>query len=273
MVCMLVSRKPAAALAPYVEKLWYCDGYRGVHRKERILPNGRFQLVFSLAEGPLRAPGSPAEEWGKLAPSLVLGIRTHYSVIHTGILRSAMGVVFWPGGARAFFDSPADAFHNDSVPLDLIWGSGACELRDDLRAAGTARGKFRALEKALLQRIDKRFALHAAVQYALGEFQHAPHVRRVLAVAKEAGLSRRRFAQVFREQVGLTPKLYCRLHRFQSAVRQIAVGGPVDWADIAMAGGYFDQAHLANEFRDFSGISPGAYLASERLSWSRVLMD
>jgi methylphosphotriester-DNA--protein-cysteine methyltransferase len=78
---------------------------------------------------------------------------------------------------------------------------------------------------------------------------------------------------LFREQVGLTPKLYCRLHRFQDVLRQIAVGAPVDWADLALAGGYCDQAHLANEFRDFSGISPSAYLASERSVANRVPID
>src|ERR1700704_562307 len=55
----------------------------------------------------------------------------------------------------------------------------------------------------------------------------------------------------------------CRLHRFQDVSRQIALGAPVDWTDLALAGGYCDQAHLAHEFRDFSGISPTAYLASE----------
>jgi AraC-like DNA-binding protein len=146
----------------------------------------------------------------------------------------------------------------------LIWGSRAGELRDRLREAGAATEKFRVMETALLERLNKRVELHAAVLYGLAEFARAPHVRSVLEVAREAGLSRRRFAQLFREQVGLTPKLYYRLRRFQDVLRQIALGAPVDWADLAMAGGYCDQAHLANEFRHFSGISPSTYLASDR---------
>jgi AraC-like DNA-binding protein len=270
---MLLEHQPAAPLTSYVEKLWYCDGYQGVHRKERVLPNGTFQLVISLAEGPLLAPGSPTEEWGQLAPSLVMGIRSHYSVIHTAMLQSAMGVVFWPGGARVFFDSPADAFYNESVPLDLLWGSKATDLRDRLRAASTAAKKFRVLEIALLERVKKGRELHTAVRYALREFARAPHIRSVLEVTKEAGLSRRRFAQLFREQVGLTPKLFCRLHRFRGVLRQIALGAPVDWADVALAGGYCDQSHLVHEFRDFSGISPSAYLASERIVANRLPID
>jgi AraC-like DNA-binding protein len=215
----------------------------------------------------------PMEEWGQLAPSLVLGIRSHYSVIHTAVLQSAMGVVFWPGSSRVFFDSPADAFYNESIPLDLLWGSKASELRDRLRAASTALKKFRILESALLARVNKGFELHTAVRYALREFARAPHIRSVLDVTKETGLSRRRFAQLFREQVGLTPKLFCRLHRFQGVLRQIALDAPVDWADVALAGGYCDQAHLGHEFREFSGMSPSAYLASQRTVASHPPID
>jgi len=270
---MLLTQQPTVPLASYVEKLWYCEGYQVVHRKERVLPNGRFQLVINLSDTPVRPRDCELGEWSQLAPSLVVGMRSHFSVIHTATLQSIMGVLFSPGGARAFFDAPADAFYNESVPLDLVWGSMSSELRDRLREAGTAAEKFRALEIALLQRVKKRLELHAAVRYALGEFTRVPHVRSVLDVTREAGLSRRRFAQLFREQVGLTPKLYCRLHRFQGALRQIASGAPVDWADLAQAGGYCDQAHLAHEFRDFSGISPGAYLARERSFVNHLPMD
>lgn len=264
MGAMQLAHHPGGRLASYVENMWYCDGYQGVHRKARVLPNGKFQLVISLAEGPLRAPARPTGELGEIASSLILGIRSHFGVIDTGTLKSAMGVLFRPGGARAFFDEPADVFYNENVPLDLIWGSTASELRDGLREAITAKEKFRVLETALLDRMNKRLELHTAVVYGLEEFARAPHIRSVLDVAREAGLSRRRFAQLFREQVGLTPKLYCQLRRFQDVLRQISLGTPVDWADIALAGGYCDQAHFANEFRRFSGISPGAYLARDR---------
>ncbi|MFZ0319950.1 MAG: hypothetical protein WAL56_12575, partial [Candidatus Sulfotelmatobacter sp.] len=104
-----------------------------------------------------------------------LGIRSHFSVIDTATLKSAMGVLFWPAGARAFFDGPADSFYNENVPLDLIWGSTAIELRDHLREARTAVEKFHVLETALLERVNKRLELHASVRYALGRFARVPH--------------------------------------------------------------------------------------------------
>ena len=258
---MLLAHRPAPPLASYVEGLWYYDGCQEAYHKERVLPNGRFQVVIDLLAG----------------PGAVAGMRSQYIVIDTAAIHPAMGIVFRPGGARGFFDEPADDFYNQVVPLDLVWGSRVVQLRDRLRDVVTVGEKFRVLETTLLQVMQRSAehwrSMHPSVQYALGEFRRVPHIRGVIDLTKEAGLSRRRFSQLFREQVGITPKLYCRLHRFRHVVRQIALGGPVDWADVALAGGYCDQAHLSHEFRDFSGLSPGTYLAAERPFLNHVRMD
>jgi AraC-like DNA-binding protein len=268
---MYLIGQPCAALASHVERLWYCDGHPGVNGKDRALPDGRFQLAFSLAEGPISARADPMGDTGGIAPSLLIGIRSRFGIIDTAKLRSAMGVVFRPGGMYAFLTMPADAFHDKNVSLDLIWGSMVRTLRDRLRSANHPAEKFRALEVALLGRLNQHVHLNAAVRYALQEFARKP-LTRVRELAQEAGLSRRRFAQVFREQIGLTPKLYCRLQRFQNALKQIAFGASVDWAQLALAAGYCDQAHLVHEFRDFSGLSPSAYLAAAAPS-SRTSTD
>ena len=75
--------------------------------------------------------------------------------------------------------------------------------------------------------------------------------------------SRRWFRHAFSEQVGMTPKRYCHHMSFQRVVRQIASDQPVDWVDVALAGGFCDQAHLVHEFRVFSGFSPERYLTAE----------
>ena len=246
---MLLEHRPAPPLASYVESLWYCEGYQVPHRQERVLPNGRFQLIIDLANG--------------FSP-MIIGMQSRYSVIQTAAIQSMIGVVFWPGGARAVLPVPAEEFFNRAVPLDSIWRSAAAELRDRLCEAPDPQQKFRILEADLQRRAEQRIQLHPSVLYALKEFRRQPHARGILEVASETRLSRRRFAQLFREQVGVTPKLYCRLRRFQQVVRQIAAGQPVDWADVALSGGYSDQSHMSHEFREFSGFSPGAYLASKR---------
>ena len=250
--------RPSLALAPYIETLWYCEGYQAAHRRERVLPSGRFQLVIDLS--------------AQSTPALLIGMRTGYSILETACLQSVMGVVFRPGGARPFFDMPADALYNQTLPLDLIWGSGSAELRDRLLESASPSGRLGILNAELQRRLD-RGELHPAVQFALGVFRRDPHTRGVIDIARDAGLSRRRFAGLFREQVGLPPKLYCRLRRFQQVVRRVASGAPVDWAEVALAGGYYDQPHMAHEFREFSGVSPGAWAASDRPFQNHAILD
>src|ERR1700738_434658 len=102
MDAMVLTYRPAPALARYVEALWYSDGYQGARHKERVLPNGKFQIVIDLAGG----------------PGAVSGMRSQYIVIDTAAIHSVMGVVFRPGGARGFFDVPAGDFYNQVIELD-----------------------------------------------------------------------------------------------------------------------------------------------------------
>jgi AraC-like DNA-binding protein len=257
----VVSHRPTSEVAPYVEALWCYSGHETARQKERVLPTGRFQMFVDLAA----------------SRATVSGMRSQHTVIVAGAITSVMGVVFRPGGPRGFFDAPASDFHNHFTPLELVWGLRATQLLDRLHDALTAEDRFRVLESALLGIVrrakESRLTLHPSVQQALVAFRCAPHVRSVSAVAREAGLSRRRFSQLFREQVGMTPKLYCRLRRFRGVVRQIASGERVEWAAVAQSGGYCDQAHLSHEFRDFSGLTPGDYVAAERPFPNHVRVD
>jgi methylphosphotriester-DNA--protein-cysteine methyltransferase len=83
-------------------------------------------------------------------------------------------------------------------------------------------------------------------------------------VTDQIGLSQRRFIQVFRDEVGLTPKLFCRIQRFQEVLRRIGKGQQFEWVDVALDCGYYDQAHFINDFQAFSGLNPTAYLAHPR---------
>src|SRR5947209_19477967 len=118
---MLLAHRPQSPLASYVETLWYYHGQQAAGQKERVLPNGRFQLVIDLCSG----------------RGAVSGMRSQYVVIAPAAIQSAMGIVFQPGGARGFFDGGAGEFYNRVVPLDLVWGSRVRELQERLQDAVT----------------------------------------------------------------------------------------------------------------------------------------
>jgi AraC-like DNA-binding protein len=83
----------------------------------------------------------------------------------------------------------------------------------------------------------------------------------VSAVTDYIGISTRRFIQLFHQQVGLTPKAFCRVRRFQRVLRSVHGRREVDWAQVALDCGYYDQPHFIHDFQAFSGFTPSAYLA------------
>ena len=266
-----LERKPGGELRPWVRALWYARGMDFAHRRERILPTGRAQVIVNLARDFVVdcPPGCPAS---KMAPALMVGQRSAYEVIDTSDMADLMGIVFEPGALPVFLGDAADRVTNGYVALEDVC-RGANDLRDQLREMEGAEARLACLEAFLRERIRARVergrgATHPAVGIALEELGRRPAVGRVRDVARSTGWSERRFSQVFREEVGFAPKVWCRIQRFQHVVGQLHRGVAVEWAELALACGFYDQAHLANEFRAFAGMSPTEYAATNGRVWA-----
>jgi transcriptional regulator GlxA family with amidase domain len=116
------------------------------------------------------------------------------------------------------------------------------------------------LEEVLLKRLRQSSPRHGAIPIALDSFEQSDVAVKVRDLARRVGLSQRRFIQLFTAEVGLTPKLYGRVRRFQRARELVLTAAEPDWAAVAVACGFFDQSHLIRDFGEFSGLSPAAYL-------------
>ena len=253
---------PQPPLADFVAKFWLYEGHDPLHAKERLLPTGTVELVINLRDDTLRVSDRQnTDQFQNFPGSLICGAHSEFFVIDTADQASIMGVHFKPGGAFPFFELPADELHNMHLSLDALWGAEASYLREQLLEAATPETKFCMLEQALLAQAAWPLARHPAVAFALKEFHRMSHPRPISDVTEQIGLSSRRFIQVFREEVGLTPKLFCRVRRFQEVLHLIQRRQSVDWADVALTCGYFDQAHFIHDFQAFSGLNPTAYLA------------
>lgn len=236
---------PSPALADHVELFWAMETLSPAAGLERVLPSGTVELVFDL-DDPSRAP-------------VICGPHDAAFVMRRARRDSFVGVHFKPGGAASLLGVPASELANARIGLDLIWGCAARELGARLVEAPTASVRLRLLEASLLARLDRRVATHPGVAYALGELADVPAPRSIGEIAACAGLSARRFIALFDAQVGLTPKLFARVRRFQRLL-QLAHPQPAPaWTQLALDCGYFDQAHLSRDFGEFAGLSPGAY--------------
>jgi AraC-like DNA-binding protein len=253
---------PRAPLSQFVDLLWLYEGYTQPHAKERVLPTGQMQIVINLLEDKSCVyDRDDTDRCQTFGGSMLAGAHSEYLVISTAMQSSVVGVSFKPGGAFPFLRMPAGELRDTSLSLDTLWGAGAVDLRDRLLEAPTPQARIAVLERVLLNELTRGYDSHGAVGFALRRFMAAPQVATVAGVTNQIGLSPKRFIQVFRDETGFTPKVFCRIRRFQQALDQMDGHRSVAWAKVALDCGYFDQAHFIHDFRAFSGINPTSYMA------------
>ena len=245
-------------LAPFVESFWYFEGDLP-HARERILPTGSMQLLVNLHEDELRSyHGEDSAILERVSGTALCGAFSGHFAIDTAEQRCIMGASFKPGGAYPFFAPPSHVTCETHVELDALWGRDGRRLRERLCEARTPVDKLVELEAILIDQAVKPLETDGAVRFAIDAFaRDVP----VAAVTEELGLSARSFIRRFSERVGLTPKRFARVQRFQRVLAALAAGREVAWAQVAVDCGYFDQAHLIHDFRAFAGIRPGEYVA------------
>lgn len=270
-----LERIPAAPLNKFIRMLWHVRVNDAPHRRERVLPGGSVEVLLNLAHDYLLdCPEGESDR--RMPPTLIVGARSIYEIIDTSDLADMVGIAFAPAGFAWFVSDAVDLFSNRTIRLEDVWGSQVNVLRDRLREMRTSEEKLGCLEQFLRARFVRRLSEPAKdrtreVAFALGQFDASPGAATVREVARQTGWSERRFSQIFREEVGLSPKVWCRVQRFQRAVQQLYAGRDVRWAELAIECGYYDQSHFANEFRAFSGIDASTYSAHHRGPWANHL--
>jgi AraC-like DNA-binding protein len=260
------THKPAYPLSQLVDDFWIYDGYTATHRRERILPSGTFEMVFNLRDDELRIydPAHP-ERCRRFAGSVVSGSYSTCFMSDTLEEASIMGVHFRPGGAMPFLGRPAGELGDTHIDLQAMWGLVAGELREQLCAARTPPQRFRLLERFLARRLADRPTHHSAVGIALHQIMTTRGRMRVRNIAKAVDLSERRLSEIFLNEVGLAPKVFSRIQRFQAALALAGETPRPDWAELAVACGYFDQSHLIRDFVQFSRCTPTDYVRQQAI--------
>lgn len=253
---------PGPPLSQFVRLLWLYEGYSQPHALERVLPTGEMQLVINLQQDrSCIYDRDDPRRFETYSGSLISGAHSEYIVISTAMQAYVIGTCFRAGGAHPFLHVPAGELRDTTVSLDALWGADAVDLRSRLLEAPTHAARFHVLESALLARLRFRGEHHAAVDFALRHFLAEPQMTTIAGVTGQIGLTPKRFIQAFRDATGFTPKVFCRIQRFQRALNRMENGASMDWAGVALDSGYYDQAHFIHDFRAFSGINPTTYMA------------
>ena len=257
----ILYRTPGPSLSDAVEAIYLCDPWEPPHDLERRMPDGSLDLIVDLDDQEIRVAADEGSPPLRLRGPIVSGAHTRSFLIDTSRPRRLLGLHFRAGGAHPFLGHPAGMLQDAHVELSGLWGRAAGDLHGRLLDAHTPEARFDVLEEALTARRPDARPGHPAVDLALRRLQTASEPPRIADLAAESGVSWRRFIELFRAQVGVTPKVFWRLRRFQDVLRRAHGGEEIDWAQTALDCGYADQAHCIRDFRAFSGVNPSAYVA------------
>jgi len=268
---MAVSESVVGLPAPPLRSLvaWY-SGYRtaattpAVHRG---LPSPYLTMIVSLWE-PLEIARHPTpQQTPGQFESLAGGLHTSPALITHQGWQSGIQVALSPLGARALLGVPAAEIAHIDVHADLLLGPAAFEMSERAREANTWPDRFAVVDDVLGRRLRAEATPRVEIAGAWRRIVASNGNISVDRLARSVGWSSRLLSERFRAEIGLAPKAAARVVRFDRArrllQRRVAAGRPPALADLAVECGYYDQAHLASEFRALAGAAPSRWLAEE----------
>ncbi len=266
--------KPGPPLGDFVESITCFSGYAPRHTRERLIPDGAATLIVDLGETPKRLfRGDYATEHIAFRRAWISGMQLKPIVIEAQPFSALMVIRFQPGGAYPFLGHDLSALTNDVASFDAVVGAAAESLRDRVLGPEGGPARIAAAESWLRDRLTGS-AIHPAIAYVARRLQRPG--TRIADVVEETGFTSRHMLALFRRWIGVTPKQYARIARFQHALQALAYNGTIDnnlegrplprpdWAALAADLCFSDQSHLSHEFTAFAGMTPGDYAASYR---------
>lgn len=245
----------APALRPYVRS-WSGYSERTLHPlRRRELPAPQFVMILEFGP-PLRVLDSGREVGGnRYQGGFVAGLDDTFTITEHDGYQAGIQVNLTPLGARALLQRPLHELTHRVVSLpDLLPGQRL--LADRLASARGWRERFEIVERLLRERLARAAHPNAAAAWASARIEQAAGRLDIGALAAELGHSRKHVAALFHEHVGLSPKAYAGLVRFDRLSQRLRAPGAGTWAELAFELGYADQAHLARQVRRFTGCTP-----------------
>lgn len=238
-------RAPSPELSPWIAHYWMIawDLADGESQLAESVPHPNIHLVF--------------EDTG----TVVTGIQTQkFSRLIRG-KSQVFGVKFRSGGFRPFYKAPLSTLVDEVVAAEPIFGADVLALRaivfsdapDDDRVAASD-----AFFRARIPAPDENVAIATTlVDLILTDAT----ITTVDQLARRAGIAKRSLQRIFREYVGQSPKWVIRRYRLHEVIERLRAGEVLDWSRLAIDLGYFDQAHLINDFKAMVGLTPKQYVS------------
>jgi AraC-like DNA-binding protein len=258
-----------AHLAALIDHAWVFDGTM-TSLRERTFPNGLLEIIVHIGDR-YRVVD---ERGSSLCPAVCMtGVQLQHLVVEAPPVRTkVIGIRLTPAGAYAILGRPMHEIAGLTVDLEDVAGLAAAELAIACDRATTLEACARVAVEWVERQIGGRVGLAPVVSWMVAQIRGRSGNVSIGQLREQTGWSKARLASVFAEQVGVTPKYYARIIRFNRALKLIHAETEA-FADVAASSGYYDQSHLNAEFRELSGFTPSEFQQAYRYPNSISVAD
>ncbi|CAN5563759.1 AraC family transcriptional regulator [soil metagenome] len=256
----MVHRVPGTRLSGIVSRM---SGYReaAAGHFRQVQPASLVAPLIINFGGPFAIGLGRAPRADDRFTSFAAGLFAGPVVIDSFGCSNCLQIDFTPLGARQFFHMPMTELTDRMVALDDVLGAEGVSFRDNLANEPSWARRFALAECFVARRVEAARAVSLPVAWAYDRLLATGGRIPVLALAREIGWSRKHLVDRCNAEIGLGPKTLARVVRFRRVMALSQGRKSGGWADIAAAGGYADQSHLARDFRELAGTTPAAWLS------------
>ena len=264
----LLDAPPCAQLAEFIESYWYVEvrAHETNIRPDAILPSGTANLIFNLSGFPHRDYRAGSFElFDLLKTRWFSGIHDNAIIVGPTVCTKVIGIRFRPGGLVPFVDVPSIEMARMTLDADAVWGNECKRIHEQLLDLSGVNQQFQLLERWMLARFNSN-EVHVGLLRSVSLLQEMSGAVPIEQLARLANLSLRQYRRRFERAVGVSPKRLARILRFHKLIEQLGdQAEQSNWAGLAIDCGYYDQAHLIADFREFADVTPSEYVRRKPL--------
>lgn len=264
---------PRPELQPYIESFWVFESPIGMPSTENSLaaPNGCPKLIIpyensitSIANGRV----AESQEHGLY----FVGNQEGATLLSTSQRRTGfIGIEFLPHGAYPIFGIPMVETANCLLSADEVFAGWGRRVREILGNLECVVDKVDFIQGQLVQVLDERRRQNQIVEYCVQALRSSNGLITISDLQRKTGYSRRYLEILFKNHVGLPPKVLAGIYRFQRFYRKWAQRRPYAELKDELYDYYYDQAHFTKEFKRMTGFSPQRFTAEISNEFGRRL--
>jgi len=244
--------QPHCQLLPFIETYWTSSGFAEGQEVFRILPDGCVDILFSFVESPVENGLTPFIPY-------IIGTMTSYSNVYYNGHVSMLGIRFRPAGITAFTRVSIDSFTNQRVDINLVETLFDAAFYDFLSEKKSTIERIRHINTYFLQKLPFAFQPEQQIVCAVDLIRATKGQLSLAEIAKKVCLSPRHFERKFKSAIGVTPKMFSKIVKFESALAFLKEHKNESVFSVAIHCCYYDHAHITKDFQVLSGSTPSSF--------------